>query len=77
LSKLITNNRRDYESLAVELAIYPEKLQAIKNKLLVNLPTSSLFNAKLFTQNLESAYRTIYERYQNDLTPDHIFISNE
>jgi predicted O-linked N-acetylglucosamine transferase (SPINDLY family) len=77
LSKLITKNRRDYESLAVELASYPEKLQAIKNKLLVNVPTSSLFNSKLFTKNLESAYRTIYERYQNELTPDHIFISNE
>jgi predicted O-linked N-acetylglucosamine transferase (SPINDLY family) len=74
LAELITTNGRDYETLAVELATYPGKLQVIKNKLLGNLPAAPLYNPHLFTRHLESAYKSMYQRYQNDLAPDHIFI---
>ena len=75
LPELITENQEAYESLAIELATNPQKLEAIKNKLVNNLPTSPLYNTKLFTQQIESAYQTMYQRYQNDLPPDHIKIT--
>jgi predicted O-linked N-acetylglucosamine transferase (SPINDLY family) len=75
LSEMITKNQKAYESLAIELASHPEKLGAIKNKLLNNLPGSSLFNSKLFTEKLEIAYQAIYQRYQKKLPLDHIIIS--
>ena len=74
LADLITTKRQDYESLAIELANNPEKLQAIKNKLIKNVQTSPLFNSELFTLHLELAYKEMYQRYQNDLPPDHIYI---
>jgi predicted O-linked N-acetylglucosamine transferase (SPINDLY family) len=76
LPELITSSRKDYENLAVELATNPEKLKDIKDKLLVNLPTSPLYNTKLFTKNIESAYSAAFERYQNGLDPDHIFVAS-
>ena len=75
LPELITTNQNAYESLAIELATQPNKLGAIRNKLVNNLPSSPLFNPKLFTEHLESAYQVMYQRYQDDLPPDHIKIT--
>jgi len=72
LPELITINPEAYESLAIKLAKNPEELSKIKKKLINNLPTSALYNTKLFTQHIESAYQKIYKRYQDDLAPDHI-----
>jgi len=72
LPELITINQESYEALAIELAIDPQKLEAIKIKLVINLSNSPLFNAKLFTQHLEFAYQAIHQRYHEDLEPDHI-----
>lgn len=74
LPELITYTQDEYESFAVELAKNSDKLKEIKSKLLNNLPSSSLFNTKLFTMHIESGYREIYRLYQNDLSPDHIYI---
>jgi len=30
----------------------------------------------LFTRHLESAYLTMYDRYQNGLKPDHIYVED-
>jgi predicted O-linked N-acetylglucosamine transferase (SPINDLY family) len=72
LPELITTSQEAYESLAIQLATDPDQLEKIKNKLVNNLPNSPLYNTKLFTQHLESAYQTMYQRYQDDLAPDHI-----
>lgn len=74
LPELITTSQEAYESLAIQLAISPERLQVIKIKLLSNLPYSPLYNTKLFTENLESAYQSMYQRHQNELVPDHIYV---
>jgi Predicted O-linked N-acetylglucosamine transferase, SPINDLY family len=67
LNELVTNNESDYENLAVELANNPEKINNIKNKLLKNRLEKPLFNTKLFTKNIENAYKAIYERYVKNL----------
>ncbi len=51
LPELITESTQDYESLAVELATNPDKLLAIKHKLVKNLTNSLLLDTKLFSQN--------------------------
>jgi len=74
LPELITTTQEQYESLAIELATNPEKLQIIKDKLVDNLATAPLYDTPLFTRHLESAYVTMYDRYQQELDPDHIYV---
>jgi predicted O-linked N-acetylglucosamine transferase (SPINDLY family) len=74
LPELITNTQDEYEELAIGLAKSPQKLLDIKLKLTNNRLTAPLFDTPLFTKNLESAYIKMYERYQNDLKPDHLSI---
>ena len=76
LPELITTTQEQYESLAIELATNPEKLKIIKDKLVNNLPTAPLYDTPLFTRHLESAYLTMYDRYQNGLEPDHIYVED-
>lgn len=76
LPELITTTLEDYERLAIELAVQPEKLSAVKDKLAGNRLTTSLFDTPLFTRHLETAYSVMYERYRAGLAPDHIRISD-
>jgi predicted O-linked N-acetylglucosamine transferase (SPINDLY family) len=65
----------DYERLAVDLALHPEKLARLKHKLANHRSAAPLFNTKLFTQNLEAAYAAMFDRYRAGLTPDSIQIA--
>jgi len=76
LPELITHSHDEYETLALDLARHPEKIAAIKQKLADNRLTQPLFNTGLFRQQLESAYRQIWQRHQEGLAPDHIFIAD-
>jgi predicted O-linked N-acetylglucosamine transferase (SPINDLY family) len=76
LPELVAANSADYEALAIELATQPDKLAAIKTKLLTNLPTAPLYNTPLFTQHLESAYKMMYQRYHDGLEPEHIYVEH-
>ena len=75
LPELITNTQEEYETLAIELAMNPDKLADVKLKLANNRLTAPLFDTPLFAKNLEAAYLTIYRRYQADLVPEHISIA--
>jgi len=74
MPELITTTQPEYESVAIELAMNPKKLNTIKDKLVANLSKAPLYNTPLFTRNLESAYTMMYERYQNGIGPDHIYV---
>jgi predicted O-linked N-acetylglucosamine transferase (SPINDLY family) len=76
LPELITTTQEQYESLAIELAMHPEKLKTIKDKLITNLPTAPLYDTPLFTKHLESAYLTMVDRYQQGLDPEHIYVEH-
>jgi predicted O-linked N-acetylglucosamine transferase (SPINDLY family) len=73
--ELITSSQEEYEALAIDLAFNQKRLADIKSKLHKNRLSAPLFNTPLFTKNLETAYIEMYERYQNDLQPEHIVIS--
>jgi predicted O-linked N-acetylglucosamine transferase (SPINDLY family) len=74
--ELITTTLEDYEQMAIDLAMHPEKLAAVRSKLAENRLTTPLFNTMLFTKHIEAAYTVMYERHQAGLPPDHIVISN-
>jgi protein O-GlcNAc transferase len=74
LPELVTTTLADYERLAVDLALYPKKLAELKDKLANNRLTTPLFDTKLVTQHLESAYVAMWDRYRAGLKPDHIQI---
>ena len=74
IPELITTNQQGYEDLAIELAKNPKKLAAIKQQLADNRLTTPLFDAFLFTKNIEIAYVRMHERYQAGLQADHLYI---
>ena len=75
LPELITSTQEEYEAMAIELAMNPQKLRDIKLRLAKNRFTAPLFDTPLFTKNLETIYIKMMERYQADLQPDHITIT--
>jgi predicted O-linked N-acetylglucosamine transferase (SPINDLY family) len=64
LPELITDNLTAYEALAVKLATTPDFLADIKSRLARNRTTHPLFDIDRFKRHIESAYITMYERYQ-------------
>jgi predicted O-linked N-acetylglucosamine transferase (SPINDLY family) len=75
LSELITNNQEEYESLAIELAMNPQKLANIKLKLISNRLAAPLFDTPLFIKNLEAVYIKMYEHCKASLEPQDISIA--
>jgi len=76
LPELVCTGQDEYERMAIDLATHPEKLKIIKDKLANNLSTAPLYDTPLFTRHLESAYLTMYDRYQQGLEPDHIYVEH-
>ena len=76
LPELITYTQEEYELLAIKLATNPEKLKIIKDKLINNLPNAPLYDSSLFAKHLESAYQTMYEKYQQGIEANHIYVQN-
>ncbi len=74
LPELIASSAAQYEQLAVELAMHPQRLADLKRKLAANRATAPLFNSGRYAKHLEAAYALIYERYQAGLPPDHLFV---
>jgi predicted O-linked N-acetylglucosamine transferase (SPINDLY family) len=74
LPDLITTTQEEYERKAIELAHDPIRLMEMKQRLNTSRLSSPLFNGKLFARHLESAYENMYDRYQADLPPDHIYV---
>jgi predicted O-linked N-acetylglucosamine transferase (SPINDLY family) len=72
LPELICSTRQRYEDLAVELALDPERLAAVKQKLANQRLTTPLFDTPLFVRDFESALTHICERDQAGLPPDHV-----
>ena len=74
LPELITKTQEEYEAMAIEFAMNPQKLATIKQRLASNRFTTPLFDTPLFTKNLEAAYLKMYEQYQADSHPKTFYI---
>jgi len=64
LPELITNSPEEYEALAITLATSEPLLSDIKSRLAANRSSCPLFNTDRFRRHIESAYITMWERYQ-------------
>ena len=76
LPELVTTSLAEYEQLAVALARDPQRLGAIRAKLVTNRDTKPLFDAARFTRDLESAYETMWERTQRGEPPESFSIGS-
>ena len=74
LPELITSTEDEYEALAVDLAIHPPRLAELRHRLAVNRRAAPLFDTRLFTRHLETAYQQIHRRYLADLPTDHVVV---
>ena len=74
LPELITHSEEEFENLALDFANDKNKLDKVKIKLEKNKISKSLFDTKLYTKNIESSYKIIYDRYLKDLPPEDIEI---
>ncbi len=77
LPELITHSLTEYEALALELANHPAQLAEVRARLAQNRATYPLFDTDRFRRHIESAYLTMWERYQRgdgpvsfDVQPD-------
>lgn len=75
LTELITNSELEYEELILKLASNPKELKKVKQKLNKNLTSYPLFDTKLYTCNLEKAYKKAYENHVKGKEPNSITIS--
>jgi predicted O-linked N-acetylglucosamine transferase (SPINDLY family) len=74
LPELITHSENEYKNKAIELATNSTLLKEIKKKLERNKLSKPLFDAKLFTKNVESAYIIMHEKYHLDKPTNDIYI---
>ncbi|MCB1979641.1 MAG: hypothetical protein KDF25_09845, partial [Burkholderiaceae bacterium] len=66
---LITHSPGEYVARAVEIGGSRARLNDLKDRLGHNRKNADLFDGKLFAENLEMAFRVVYERYLNGLEP--------
>ena len=74
LAELVAHTHKQYEDIAIELANNPIRLKEIKNELEKNKLEKPLFNTKLFTKHIESAYTEMHKKYIKNEKPDHIIV---
>ncbi|CAF1388390.1 unnamed protein product [Rotaria magnacalcarata] len=70
--ELVAETYNDYENIAARLGNDPVYLKSIRAKVWSRRLTSPLFNTALYTQYLEELFIKMWDRYKNNLLPDHI-----
>jgi predicted O-linked N-acetylglucosamine transferase (SPINDLY family) len=69
LNELATDSLQDYEAMALKLARQPAYLRTLREKLARNRITHPLFDTARFTRHIETAYTTMWQRYQSGTPP--------
>ena len=70
LPELITPDLASYEHEALALAREPERLQALRARLIANRPTAPLFDTPRYARNYEAALMRMIERREAGLPPE-------
>ncbi len=69
LHELVTDTEEAYEAKAIALALAPAELKRVCAALEKNRETAPLFDGARFARHLESAYETMFARYQAGVPP--------
>lgn len=75
VTELVSHSSDEYEAQALELAHNPNTLNRLKEKIKLNRVATNFFNMGLYVKSLEDFYRIAYDRYINDLPPEHLNVS--
>lgn len=67
--ELVTHSLAEYEARALQLATEPARLAALKARLLAQRDRCTLFDTDRYCRHLESAYQTMWRRYQDGAAP--------
>jgi protein O-GlcNAc transferase len=76
LPELIVGDLEGYEATALRLARDEQALAAIRTKLARNRLTFPLFDTDRFRRNIESAYQTMWERWQRGEPPSSFAVAD-
>lgn len=60
LPELVTSSAAEYERIATELMLHPDRLAGVRRHLAASRERTALFDTRRFTRNLESAYATMH-----------------
>ena len=77
LPELVASSLAEYEALALALARDPERLAAVRRKLMRNRDTEPLFDTRRYARYLEAAYMVMWERSQCGLPPKSFSVTEE
>jgi predicted O-linked N-acetylglucosamine transferase (SPINDLY family) len=69
LPELIVESLADYEALALKLAREPDRLAALRQKLMANRTSAPLFDTDRYVRHIESVFTTIVERQRRGQPP--------
>lgn len=69
LPELITHSPAQYEATALRLARDPAALHELRRRLASARQNAPLFDTRRFTRHLESAYRLMWQRFEQGLAP--------
>jgi protein O-GlcNAc transferase len=69
VADLITASLAEYEALALELAVHPERVHALRETLRKQHTQHSFFETDRYRRSLESAYERMWERHAAGLPP--------
>jgi predicted O-linked N-acetylglucosamine transferase (SPINDLY family) len=72
LPDMIAASPQDYEAKALDLALSPEKMAAVKARLAAQRLTTPLFDTAGHARHIEAAYAAAHARAMQGLRPDHI-----
>ncbi len=74
LQELVVSSLKDYELTAIDLAQSAGKIQVIKTKLLLSIPSSSLYDVSKYSISFELALKKIYKRFTDGLAAKDFYI---
>ena len=69
LPELAADSLERYEAIALSLARDPAQQAALRQRLKTNLPVTPLFDGALYCRGIETAYRTMWQRWQDGEPP--------
>lgn len=70
LDQLVTTDLADYEQLGIRLATDAVSFTAVKAQLAAARGSAPYFDSALFTRNLETLYKRMWERWERQLPPE-------
>jgi len=62
IKELIARSTKEYQELGIELAIKPNKLAMLKNRIKASASKSNLFDSNSFTKKLENIYLNLLNK---------------